>query len=292
MERTVAEFWRNHDGVVVDFFDRFGQSVNDMDYSDNTEIIKIENCIKKDGKSEEDYYKVTLNVVADNDGRGERILHTIKGYFEEVRVLFPDITSPEFSKYDVGGRIRFCNQCFGTKNEWLGKHRLPYFVREHDVGEGFTRVEIQADDTVIVTVYPDGCELHKKPFVLEKRLEEGDAEYLAVLLFRVADDKMLLNYPVGLLDFGHKVSLEDVQDLYYWEEGGTSISDFVYQKIEDMVQAIFLECQEEFGISTGDILPDMQEMLDDAQEQLTEIVGAVLEYQKDCSLTDNPEVAL
>lgn len=54
----------------------------------------------------------------------------------------------------------------------------------------------------------------------------------------------------------------------------------VIAKIEEKVDEIFFEMQEELGIENGDILPDGLMKLYLREEQLAEIITAVLSYQK------------
>lgn len=54
-KQTLHDFWLKHEGVIVDFFDKTGNSIDDMDYPIETEILKI--ILPKPGT-----YHVTLNV--------------------------------------------------------------------------------------------------------------------------------------------------------------------------------------------------------------------------------------
>lgn len=52
---TLEDFWKNATGVVVDFINRNGESVDDMDYSITTKINNIRHI-------EDDQYEVELDV--------------------------------------------------------------------------------------------------------------------------------------------------------------------------------------------------------------------------------------
>lgn len=53
--KTLEDLWRNATGVVVDFINRNGETVDDMDYSITTKINNIRHI-------EADQYEVELDV--------------------------------------------------------------------------------------------------------------------------------------------------------------------------------------------------------------------------------------
>lgn len=55
MIETLEDFWKNAKGVVVNFINRNGESVDDMDYSITTKINNIRHI-------EADQYEVELDV--------------------------------------------------------------------------------------------------------------------------------------------------------------------------------------------------------------------------------------
>lgn len=56
-KQTLHDFWSNsvYEGTIIDFFDKNGKPVDDLDYPDETEILKIIS-------PKPDTYHVTLNV--------------------------------------------------------------------------------------------------------------------------------------------------------------------------------------------------------------------------------------
>lgn len=51
---TLKDFWQNFSGIV-DFFDKNGQEIDDMDYPLDTQILE-------EKEMKDDYRQVTLNV--------------------------------------------------------------------------------------------------------------------------------------------------------------------------------------------------------------------------------------
>ena len=60
-KQTLREFWQDREGCVIDFFDKNGKPVDDLDYPDETEILGIEKVDNHKFKAQ-DYYRVTLNI--------------------------------------------------------------------------------------------------------------------------------------------------------------------------------------------------------------------------------------
>lgn len=58
---TIIEFWRKdqYEGCIIDFFDKNGNPVDDLDYPDTTKVLSVKNMGTRHGST---YYHTTLDV--------------------------------------------------------------------------------------------------------------------------------------------------------------------------------------------------------------------------------------
>lgn len=56
--------------------------------------------------------------------------------------------------------------------------------------------------------------------------------------------------------------------------------DKIKGMLDDKVNEIFIECQSEMGITSGDITPEMALRLDEELDKLTEMIRDILGMQK------------
>lgn len=59
--KTIIEFWQKdqYEGCIIDFFDKNGNAIDDLEYPDTTKVLSVKNVGTRNGTT---CYHVTLNV--------------------------------------------------------------------------------------------------------------------------------------------------------------------------------------------------------------------------------------
>ena len=147
--------------------------------------------------------------------RGNRIKEQILRYIDNVREKYPQVTDEMLCGEGV---VYYMNGNDGTEFDWNWNDRCCEFFQFYKETElGFIKVYVNSDDTLSGYVWLDngyGEAIH----LPEERLKNGDALYLASLLYQEADGKGIWDEDIYLIDFEakpkHILESEDDEDEY------------------------------------------------------------------------------
>lgn len=145
--------------------------------------------------------------------KGQRIIRTIRNYFEEARKQMPGVTDDML--YDEGSdeKIFYMNGNDGTDFDWgMNERCCEFFMFYKSTEMGFIKVYVNKDDTIDGYMYKEDYLYGDTPISLkETKLQEGDALYLAALLYKQADKKNLYDKPICEIDFDYKPSSWEIE---------------------------------------------------------------------------------
>lgn len=143
----------------------------------------------------------------ENISIGRKIINKVIHYFEDVRKQYPEITDDMLLE---DGAIYYMNAHDGTDFDWFMNGRLCEFMMFYkSTDRGFIKVFVDNDDTISGYLYLNegldkGIELNKL------RIGDCDALYLASLLNKCADNEMLFDKNIVLLDFDVELNSWDL----------------------------------------------------------------------------------
>lgn len=140
--------------------------------------------------------------------KGNELLGKLKDYFEECRKLMPDVIDDMLCDDGDGEKIYYMNWNRGTKTEWLYNQRLSEFCMFFKkTARVFVKIYVNSDDTMSAEMYAEESKKEDEPLLKPEtvKLNKGDANYFAVLMDQIADERERYNKPISALNFGHEV---------------------------------------------------------------------------------------
>ena len=131
--------------------------------------------------------------------RGEKIIEKIKGIFEEIRSKYPQITDEDLYG---NGAIYYMNGNDGTDFDWNANGNCSELYMYHSNEIGFIKIYVNHNDTYTAYVFPLGEMTAEE--VIRGELDEGDALYLATILYRKADREYIYDDDIDNIDFSYE----------------------------------------------------------------------------------------
>ena len=140
--------------------------------------------------------------------RGEQIIENIKGAFADIRKRYPLVTDEDLSE---GGAIYYMNGNDGTFFDWHTNGNTCEFYMLHDNKVGFIKLYVNVDDTYTAYTYPNGemCSVE----TISGDLNDGDALYLATILYRKADKDYTYDANINKIDFSYEPTVWELADM-------------------------------------------------------------------------------
>ena len=147
--------------------------------------------------------------------RGQRIIGSIRNYFEEARKQMPEVTDDMLCDEGNNEKIYYMNGNDGTFFDWVMNQRCCEFFMFYKRTEmGFVKVFVNKDDTIYGYMYKEGYKYGDEPICLKKeRLLDGDSVYLAALLHKKADKENIFDKPICKIDFDYKPSMMEIEEM-------------------------------------------------------------------------------
>lgn len=143
--------------------------------------------------------------------KGREIINKVIDYFNKARQLYPEITNDMLVD---GGDIYYMNGNDGTEFDWFANDMCcEFYVFYNSTEKGFIKVIVKKNDTIHGYVYLD--EGRGEAIDLETYwLEDGEACYLASLLFLEADQNYLFDRNINRINFDRKVYSYEMLNAY------------------------------------------------------------------------------
>lgn len=144
--------------------------------------------------------------------KSSNLICKVIDYIYEAMKLRPQYTKDMLYTEDSDSVIFYMNGNDGTDFDWDCNGRAcEFMVFFKETEMGFIKVCVNSDDTITGWLYESDYKYGDNPTELEElKLNNGDAKYIAALMYNIADRRELWDKALDQLDTGYELKQYEV----------------------------------------------------------------------------------